>query len=81
MIDEHEWQAPPPSEGFHARVLSAYESEFVRVPWWRRRWLVAASVVAAGVVLAVVVLRPNRAPDYEPVRQPHFMIVSAGEHP
>ena len=70
-----------PARRLHARVLSAYESEFVRAPWWRRRWLVAASVVAVGAALAMVVLRPDRAPQYEPVRQPHFMIVSAGEHP
>ncbi len=39
-----EWQAPPPSAGFHARLLHAFEGEFGRVPWWRRRWPVAAMV-------------------------------------
>jgi hypothetical protein len=91
MTDEHrdpelesvwaEWQAPAPRAAFHARVLSAFEDEFVRAPWWRRRWVVAAAVAAVGVAMAVIVLRPNRVTHYEPVQQPHFMIVSAGEHP
>lgn len=76
-----EWQAPAPGAGFHARVLGAFEDEFVRVPWWRRRWVIAGAVVAMGVVLAMAVLRREPAAHYEPVRQPHFMIVSAGEHP
>lgn len=81
-----EWQAPPPGERFHARVLSAFQDEFARVPllgWrgWRKRWVVAAAVAAAGVAMAVAMLRPHPVPHYEPVSQPRFMIVSAGEHP
>ncbi len=91
MTDEHrdpdlepvwsEWQAPSPGAAFHPRVLGAFQDEFVRVPWWRRRWVLAAALAAAGVAMALVLLRPNRATHYEPVRQPHFMVVSAGEHP
>lgn len=90
MIDEHrdpelesvraEWEAPAPSAGFHSRVLSAFEEEFAQAPWWRRRWVLAAGLVA-GAAMAVVLLRPARDTHYEPVRQPHFMVVSAGEHP
>jgi hypothetical protein len=79
-----EWEAPPPSAGFHARLLGAYESErgasaYV-VRWWRR-WPVAAAVTAAGVFLAMVILRPHGEARFEPVSQPHFIILSAGEHP
>jgi hypothetical protein len=90
MIEEHrdpdlesiraEWQAPPPSAGFHARVLSAFEKELGRVPWWRRPWPVAAAVAAASLLIAVLISRPHQA-RYQPVAQPHFTIVSAGEHP
>lgn len=76
-----EWEAPAPSPGFHARVLSAFEREFGRVPWWRRRWPVAAAMAAAGLLIAVLISRPNGAARYQPVSQPHFTIVSAGEHP
>ena len=91
MIEEHrdpdlepvraEWQAPPPSAGFHARVLSAFESEFGRVPWWRRWPVAAGAVAAAGLLIAVVLSRPAGAARYAPVRQPHFIVVSAGEPP
>jgi hypothetical protein len=81
-----EWQAPPPSAEFQARVLNAYQREFGRVsrrvPWWRRRWPVTAAAVAAAVVLlAVAISRPNGSARYQPVSQPHFVILSAGEHP
>jgi hypothetical protein len=76
-----EWQPPPPRAEFHARLLNAFEREFGRVPWWRRRWPVAAMVAAAGLLIAVVIFRPNGATRYQPVSQPHFIIVSAGEHP
>jgi hypothetical protein len=92
MIDEQrdpelesmraEWEPPPPSAGFPARVLSAFDREFGRVPWWQRRWPVAAVVVAAaGLAIAVVITRPNGPAGYQPVSQPHFTIISAGEHP
>ncbi|HEY1758168.1 MAG TPA: hypothetical protein VGG72_22550 [Bryobacteraceae bacterium] len=77
-----EWQPPPPSAEFQARMLSAYEREFGRVPWWRRRWPVTAAVAAAAVVLiAMLISRPSGAARYQPVSQPHFVILSAGEHP
>ncbi len=76
-----EWQAPPPGDGFHARVLSAFEEEFGRVPWWRKRWVVAGAVAMVAAAMAVVMLRPHRETHYEPVSQPRFMVVSAGEHP
>jgi hypothetical protein len=76
-----EWQAPPPRPEFHARLLSAFEREFGRTSWWRRRWPVAAAVAAGGLLIAMVISRPSAAPRYEPVAQPHFIVVSAGEHP
>jgi hypothetical protein len=90
MIEQHrdpdlesiraEWDAPPPSAGFSARMISAFESEFGQVPWWRR-WPVAAAVAAAGLLIVAVLSRPTAAARYQPVSQPHFTIVSAGEHP
>jgi hypothetical protein len=90
MIEEHrdpdlesiraEWEPPPASPEFRTRLGGAYEKEFGRVPWWRR-WPVAAAVAAAGLFLAVALTRPSGAGRYQPVNQPHFTIVSAGEHP
>ena len=72
MTDEHrdpdlepvwaEWQAPAPRAAFHAQVLGAFEDEFGRTPWWRRRWLAAAAVAAVGVAMLVIVLRAG--PDH-----------------
>lgn len=76
-----EWTPAPPSPQLGARALEAFQQEFVHRPWWRKRWVLAGAVVAAGLVMAVVLLRSGRATHYEPVKQPHFMIVSAGEHP
>jgi hypothetical protein len=75
-----EWDAPPPGADFPARMLGAFEREFGRVPWWRR-WPVAAAVAAAGLLIAAVLSRPSGSARYQPVSQPHFTIVSAGEHP
>jgi hypothetical protein len=76
-----EWHAPPPSAGFHARLRNAFESEFGRVPWWRRRGPVAAAMAGAGLLIVVAISRSGGAIRYQPVSQPHFIIVSAGEHP
>lgn len=76
-----EWQPPPPSPQLSARMVEAFQKEFVRRPWWRGRMVIAAAGVAAGALLAAVLLHSSRTTRYEPVRQPHFMIVSAGEHP
>jgi hypothetical protein len=91
MTEEHQdpdlesiradWQAPPPRAEFHARMLRAYETEFGRATRWRRRWPIAAAVAAACLLFALVISRPSSATRYEPVSQPHFIIVSAGEHP
>ncbi len=76
-----EWQPPSPSPKLGARVVEAFQQEFMRPPWWRRRLVISAAVVAAGVTMAAVLLYSHRPAHYEPVSQPHFMIVSAGEHP
>jgi hypothetical protein len=78
-----EWAAPPPTSGFHARVLSAYDGEF-RQRRWLRLWPVVAVAFAAGLVLAFVIaphLLQTETVRYVPVQQPRFIIISQGEHP
>jgi hypothetical protein len=87
-----EWDAPPPSVGFHQRVMAAYERE-TAVPRWRR-WSslrvplpVAAAAVLGAFLLAWFVVQhfQNTGPagfaKYRPVPQPRFIIVSQGENP
>jgi hypothetical protein len=87
-----QWDAPPPTAGFHDRVLGAYVREAGRAGWWRR-WIairVPLPIAAAAVVVAVIVglfvapyLRtpPAAQHRYVPVSQPRFIVISQGEHP
>jgi hypothetical protein len=38
-------------------------------------------VAAVGLLIAVVVSRQGGQARYQPVSQPHFIVVSSGEHP
>jgi hypothetical protein len=68
------WEAPEPNQGFHRRVLAAYQQEFQRprlsLQRWRTRYLMptAAVIVAAVFLFAIMVSRstrrePDRPPD------------------
>ncbi len=80
-----EWDAPPPTRGFHDRVLGTYVRESPRAPIWRRwtvPWPIAAAAAIAAILLAFYFSR--RKPEegyYQPVRQPRFIVISQGEHP
>jgi hypothetical protein len=79
------WEAPPPAHGFHDRVLGAFVREAARIPAWRRRLLplpIAAAVAIAVFLLALYLNRPKPEQRYyRVVRQPHFTVISQGEHP
>jgi len=50
------WDAPPPSAGFHEQMMTAYDRQFSGAPLWRR-WFairVPLPVVVAAVVGAFV---------------------------
>jgi hypothetical protein len=62
------WDAPPPSADFHARMLTAYDRTFGGAPLWRR-WLairiplpVAVAAVIGAFVLAFFCTPYLRAP-------------------
>lgn len=86
-----QWEAPPPTRGFHDRVLGAYVREAGVRPM--RHELRLPILVAAAILIAVVAggilvspglhQRPVVPKSYSlrPVSQPHFIIVSQGEHP
>lgn len=76
-----EWDAPSARPGFDARVVAAYRSRFDRP--WTARWglLLTFALSGAALVVAVLVYQTRPEPRYRPVREPHFYIVSAGEHP
>jgi hypothetical protein len=75
-----DWNAPPPSPEFRGRLLHAFDREFARTRWLRRWPLAAAAVGAAGLLIAVLVSHSGAA-GFQPVSQPHFIVVSEGEHP
>ena len=75
-----EWQAPPPSPELHSRTLAAFEAEFGRAPWWRP-WLLPVAVACAIPIVVLLFSHARTANRYEPVRQPHFVVLTAGEHP
>lgn len=77
-ILRREWDAPPPGAGFDGRVRAAYRAEFWRGSRWA--WPLAIAFAAAVILLALV-YRPRPAEQYRPVSEPHFYVVSAGEHP
>lgn len=74
------WQAPPPGPELHARVLGAFEAEFGRAPWWRP-WLLPVAVACAVPIVVLLFAHSGDSNRYQPVRQPHFVILTAGEHP
>jgi hypothetical protein len=76
-----EWDAPPASPGFDARVISAYRGRFERLWLARWGWLLAAAFVAGTAAFALIVYTARPASRFRPVQSPHFYIVSAGEHP
>ncbi|HWB83354.1 MAG TPA: hypothetical protein VG675_04385 [Bryobacteraceae bacterium] len=88
-----EWDAPPPSAGFHNRMLAAYTREGNAAGWWRR-WLgvrVPMPVTAAAVLMAFLLAwfmaphfrrsEPAGLARYQPIPQPRFIVVSQGENP
>jgi hypothetical protein len=69
------WDPPPPTAGFHDRVLGAYFREAVRAPLWRR-WLavrvplLVVAPVAAAAVLVAFILGSFAAPYFRTLRPP-----------
>jgi len=72
------WDAPPPAADFHGRVQAAYARERDDAPDWRR-WVAAVAVV--GLCAFILLNIPHRPRRYQPVPQPHFIVISQGEHP
>jgi hypothetical protein len=88
------WDAPPPGRGFHDRILGAYVREAGRGSRRSRPALRTLLAIAAAAVLAAFLggwllaprfssPRPGAAGPYrlQPVAQPHFIVLSRGEHP
>ena len=89
------WDAPPPSEGFHQKVLTAYRRQNRNLVSRSLIWILPFAALAASLVLGVYLapslkrVRPSTITTgpgaihekYRPVKQPHFIVISQGEHP
>lgn len=76
-----EWDAPPPRPGFDTRVLAAYQDRFCRRSPSRWAWPLAMAFAVVALVVVFLMSRARAERRYQPVSEPHFYIVSAGEHP
>jgi hypothetical protein len=76
-----EWDAPPPRPGFDTRVLAAYQDRFRRRSPPRWTWPLAMGLAGATLVVVLLISRARPERRYHPVGEPHFYIISAGEHP
>lgn len=80
-IVRSEWDAPPPRPGFDTQVLAAYQDRFRRRSPSRWAWPLSVGVAVAALVVVFVISRARPERRYQPVSEPHFYIISAGEHP
>jgi hypothetical protein len=76
-----EWDAPPPRPGFDTRVLAAYRDRFRKRSPSRWAWALALGFAAGALLIVFLISRARPEQHYRPVSEPHFYIVSAGEHP
>lgn len=76
-----EWDAQPPRPGFDTRVLAAYQDRFRRPSPSRWAWALTLGFAVAALVVVLLIPRSRQEQRYRPVSEPHFYIVSAGEHP
>lgn len=80
-IVRSEWDAPPPRPGFDTRVLAAYQGRFRGRSPSRWAWALALGFAVGALVVVFLISRGRPEQRYQPVSEPHFYIVSAGEHP